>query len=157
MHLVCIYDPVHSTQAIYTNGVLCGAQTATVPLSGVSTNSAALGRSPWWAYGDPYLAGAINEVRIYAGRLLPDEIALAQALGPDYPLTPTLAATIGGGNVTLAWPTNYASPAFTLVSSPALGSSASWTAVGTTPTVVGANYRVVVPATNAAQFFRLHR
>jgi hypothetical protein len=157
VHVVCVYDTVNNVQAIYTNGVLEAIQGASVPLSTVGTNAAAIGRSPWWNWGDPWLAGSIDEFRIYSGRLLATDVALTDQLGPNYPLTPTLSVTLGNGNIILSWPTNYVSPSFTAYSSSALGAGASWSAVGTPPSTVGANFQISLPAGGSAKFFRLQR
>jgi len=158
VHLVAVYDPVDGQQAIYTNGVLMASQSTSVSLSGVSTNAAALGRSPWWNYGDPWLAGSIDEFRIYSGRLLAADVALTDQLGPNYLLTPPLAAMVNNGSIVFSWPTNYGSPSFTLYSSAVLGASASWSPVTTTPSIIGSSYQISVPATaSAAQFFYLKR
>ena len=155
--IVCIYDPVHGIQAMFTNGVLFASQMATVPLSGVATNEATLGQSPWFAYGDPYLAGSIDEFRIYGGRLLPGDIAASDIIGPNQLLTSTasLKATRVGGDLVLSWP--VAASGFTLESSPKLGSGAIWTPVGMTPTVVGATNQVTLTPSGSIMFYRLQR
>ena len=84
LHVVCIYDPVAQIAAIFTNGMLEASATGiTSALSGVSTNDAVLGRSPWYAYGDPYLNGSISEFRIYNGELTPQKIAMDYVAGPN--------------------------------------------------------------------------
>ena len=133
VHVVCIYSPAGGYAIIYTNGTLETSQSVSTPLSAVSTNAAALGRSPWSS--DPWLAGAIDEFRIYSGELLPADIAAAQIIGPNVLLTT---------NVTLEW-------------SPTLGRDAVWTVVDVTPAIVGTNNQVVVTPTNATMFFRLAR
>jgi hypothetical protein len=159
LHVVCVYDPVDGQEAIYTNGVLQASQSVSASLSGnASTNAAALGRSPLWNYGDPWLAGSIDEFRIYSGRLLAGDVAVTDQLGPNYLLTPPLSAMVSNGNIVFSWPTNYASPSFTPYSSPALGAGASWSAVGTTPSIVGGSFQISLPANgSSAQFFQLRR
>jgi alpha-L-fucosidase len=108
VHVACVYNPAAGVMAIYTNGVLEVSQASSVPLSAVSTNLAALGRSPW--SGDPWLAGSLDEFRIYNGALTASQIAAAQALGPDQlpatvgPSVPAgLTAAAGSARVVLAW------------------------------------------------------
>lgn len=129
----------YSPDFIYTDG------DSTQPFSGykcdamqrvsVSMNSAALGRSPWG--GDPWLAGRIDEFRIYAGAMLPSDMAAAQFVGPNVLLTTnvSLTSTMLGGNLSMNWP--VAGSGFTLVSSPTLGSGAVWTPVNLTPSIIG--------------------
>jgi len=84
VHVVCVYDPVNGIQSIYTNGILEALRTFPAnqtPLSSVSTNEASLGQSPWHAYGDPYMAGAISEFRIWNGALNPLQIAALDQAG----------------------------------------------------------------------------
>jgi hypothetical protein len=121
----------------------------------VSNNSAALGRSPW--SGDPWLNGAIDEFRIYAGTLPPADVATAQIVGPNALLTTNVSLNVsqGSGTLMFSWP--LAASGFTLESSPALGGNAIWTPVTDAPLVVGLNYQVTVPLTNSAMFFRLFR
>jgi alpha-L-fucosidase len=154
MHIVCIYNPAGGTATIYTNGVLETSQAATTPLSNVSANAAALGRSPWNT--DPWLAGAIDEFRIYAGQLTPADIAAAQIVGPDVLLTTNVSLGVSqGGTLALIWP--VAGSGFTLESSPTLGSGAVWTAVTNASVVVGTNNQLAVPDSNSTAFFRLRR
>jgi hypothetical protein len=96
LHVVCVYDPVHGIQSIYTNGVLEATQSGvTTPLSGVATNASSLGRSPWWAYGDPYMAGTIQEFRIWNGALSPlDVVALDQAGSNTIPANTAVPTSI---------------------------------------------------------------
>ena len=155
VHVVCVYNPSAGVALLYTNGVLEASQAVSTPLTNVSLNAAALGRSPW--SGDPWLAGAIDEFRIYAGQLLPADIAAAQMVGPNVLLTTnvSLAVSQGNGSLMLNWP--VAGSGFTLVSSPTLGAGAAWTPVNATPSINGANNQVPIIPTNAAMFFRLQR
>ena len=160
VHVVCVYDTTTSVQQVYTNGVLASSKTgvALPSLSGLWSDGGALGRSPWWADGDPYLSGAINEFRIYSGRLLPDEIMASDIVGPDTVLTTNVtmnAVSSGSGNITFSWP--VASPGFVLYSSPTLGPSAVWTVVTNNVSIVGQSYQVSASSTGGTQFFRLKR
>jgi hypothetical protein len=155
LHIVAVVNPPEGYIAIYTNGLLAGFnETENDPLSGVSCALNYIGRSLY--NGDGYFNVSVDEFRIYNGVMSPDEVAATQIIGPNFPLNPTLTATSAGGSITLSWPTNYAST-FTLVKSSAAGAGASWSPVGTAPTVAGANYQIAVPQTNAALFFRLRR
>ena len=155
VHVICVYNPSAGVALIYTNGVLEASQAVSTSLTNVSLNAAALGRSPW--NGDPWLNGAIDEFRIYAGQLLPADIAAAQSIGPDVLLTSnvSLAVSQGSGSLTLNWP--VAGSGFTLVSSSTLGANAVWTPVNLTPSIIGGNNQVPVTMTNATLFFRLQR
>ncbi len=122
----------------------------------MSANAAALGRSPW--SGDPWLNGAIDEVRIYAGQLLPDDIAATQLLGPNALLTTNVTLTVSHASsesLTLSWP--VAASGFALESSTSLGGNASWAPVGSAAVVSGPNNQVTISPTNWTLFFRLHR
>jgi len=154
IHIVCIYNPAGGTATIYTNGVLETSQAATTPLASMSANAAAIGRSPWGT--DPWLAGTIDEFRIYAGPLTPADIAAAQVAGPNVLLTTNV--TLGfsqGGTLALIWP--VAGSGFTLESSPTLGSGAVWTSVTNASVIVGTNNQWIVPDSNSTAFFRLRR
>jgi alpha-L-fucosidase len=155
VHVVCIYSPAGGYAIIYTNGTLETSQSVSTPLSAVSTNAAALGRSPWSS--DPWLAGAIDEFRIYSGELLPADIAAAQIIGPNVLLTTNVSLVVSQGNGTLAFNWPVAGSDFTLEWSPTLGRDAVWTVVDVTPAIVGTNNQVVVTPTNATMFFRLAR
>ena len=155
VHVACVYTATNGMAIIYTNGVLETSLTVSTPLANVSMNSASLGRSPW--SGDPWLSGAIDEFRIYAGAMLPSDLAAAQLVGPNVLLTTnvSLTSTISSGNLIMNWP--VAGSDFTLVSSPTLGSGAVWTPVNLTPSIIGANNQVSITPTNATLFFRLQR
>jgi regulation of enolase protein 1 (concanavalin A-like superfamily) len=155
VHVVCVYNPSAGVALLYTNGVLEASQAVSTSLANVSLSAAALGRSPWSS--DPWLNGAIDEFRIYAGQLLPADITAAQTVGPDVLLTSnvSLAVSQGNGLFTLNWP--VAGSGFTLVSSSSLGAGAVWTPVNLTPSVIGGNNQVPVSMTNATTFFRLQR
>ena len=159
VHVVCVYDPTTLVQQVFTNGVLASSKTGvSIPsVNNLWSFGGALGRSPWWAYGDPYMASPINEFRIYAGRLLPDEIAASDVVGPNTVLTTnvSVAALVSGGTVTLSWP--VAGPGFTLYSSPALGAGAVWTVVTNGVSIVGQNYQASVSQSGGTKFFRLKR
>ena len=155
VHVACVYSATNGMAIIYTNGVLETSLAVSTPLASVSMNSASLGRSPFG--GDPWLAGSIDEFRIYAGAMLPSDLAVAQIVGPNVLLTTSvsLTSTTSSGNLIMNWP--VAGSGFTLVSSPTLGSGAIWNPVNLTPSIIGTNNQVTVVPTNATLFFRLQR
>ncbi|HEX9046900.1 MAG TPA: LamG-like jellyroll fold domain-containing protein, partial [Verrucomicrobiae bacterium] len=155
IHVVCVYNPPSGVAMIYTNGVVEGTLAVSTPLTNVSANSAALGRSPWSS--DPWLNGAIDELRIYAGPLLTADIAAAQAIGPEVLLATnaSLAVSQGSASLTMNWP--VASSGFTLQSSPSLGTNAVWTTVTNATSIIGSSNQITVPLTNTAMYFRLRR
>lgn len=155
VHVVCIYSPPTGTAAIYTNGVLAAMTAVSTPLANVSTNAAALGRSPW--NSDPWLNGAIDEFRIYAGALPPADIMSAQKAGPNVLLTTNVSLNIsqGKGALTFDWP--VAASGFVLESSPALDTDTVWTPVTGSQIIVGANNQMTIALTNTMEFFRLRR
>jgi len=155
VHLVCVYNPTMGAALIYTNGVIECSQAVSTSLTNVSPNAAALGRSPWSS--DPWLAGAIDEFRIYAGALQSSDVAAAQTVGPDATLTTnvSLAVSPSNGTITFNWPVT--APGFILETSSNLDSSTAWTPVTNLPVVVGSNNQITLPTTNTAMFFRLLR
>jgi hypothetical protein len=89
IHCTTVIDPPTGHLAVYTNGVLSGYATNDFqPLATIATNLIYIGRSLWTGAGpagtgDPYLPGSIDEIRVYNGVLTPQQIALADALGPN--------------------------------------------------------------------------
>lgn len=89
VHCTTIVNPTTGILAVYTNGVLSGVATNDFqPLSNIATNFIYVGRSLWTAVGpdgtgDPYLAGSIDELRVFNGALTPQQIAEADANGPN--------------------------------------------------------------------------
>jgi hypothetical protein len=154
VHVVCILDRTNNYAAIYTNGVLELAATATIPaLTGVSTNLGYLGRSLF--NFDGWLNGTIDEFRIYDGRLTPQEIAANFKAGPDALALPmTLEATPVANILDLQWPSYGAGFAVEAVDQLA---APPWISLGTTPVISNGYYRVTQPATNGVNFFRLKR
>lgn len=59
------------------------------------------------------------------------------------------------GSLVISWP--QSASGYSLKSSEALGTGANWQTVSTTPTVVGGNYQVTVPASKRAEFFILQK
>jgi hypothetical protein len=88
VHCTTVIDPPTGHLAIYTNGILSGFVTNDfAPLATIATNYCYIGRSLWTSLttgvGDPYWAGSIDEIRVYNGVVTPQQIALADALGPN--------------------------------------------------------------------------
>jgi hypothetical protein len=159
VHLACVYHPYAGYVALYTNGVL-----AIINNDVMNMLATTLGIDPYNYLGlslyalDPYLAGSIDEFRIYNGPLSAAQIAAQNALGPNQFIGTSTnvslaAASAGGGSVTLAWSTNSA--LVTVMASPVLGTGANWTQVSGPLTVVGGNYHMTVPVSGTAQYFRL--
>jgi len=155
VHVVCLLDPTNSYWALYTNGVLESAATATLPpLSSVSPALSYLGRSLFSA--DAWLTGAVDEFRIYDGRLSPQQIMADWQGGPNALAMPvSLAVSRRGQTFAFTWPSFAAG--FVLESAPALGAGAQWSVVTNTGVISNNANWVVLPATNAAAFFRLRR
>jgi hypothetical protein len=156
LHVTAIFDPPANYEAIYTNGVQAGVNTAvTTPMNAVSDVFSYIGRSLYSA--DAYFDFSVDEFRIYDGVMQPADIAASQLAGPGVLLTTNvvLKSSVSDGALTLSWPA--AASGFTLVSSPSLGSDASWTPVPYGATVANAIYQVIITPSNGTQFFRLLR
>jgi hypothetical protein len=161
VHVVCVFHPYAGYVSLYTNGVLAAINNnVSNPLADT------LGADPHNYLGaslyanDPPLTCSINEFRIYNGALTAGQIAADHALGPNQLIgtstTVSLSASLSGGNLMIAWPTNSA--LVTLISSPVLGPGAVWTSVNTgSLVVVGGNYQMTIPAAGSARFFRLQQ
>jgi hypothetical protein len=153
-----IFDPPAGLESFYTNGVLVGQNAGiTIPMSYVESVTNFIGHSLYT--GDPHEDLNLTEFRIYNGALSASEVAESQALGPSQLLSsiPVLGAvSASGGNVVISWPVSGTS-GFSLYSSPTLGTSAVWTPVTATPTVVGQNYQLTISTTGGSktQFYEL--
>jgi hypothetical protein len=162
-------------EAFYTNGVLC----ASISMFNNMIDPAAyygpayndksilaytLGNDPTNYIGeslypgDPGLQANIDEFRIYNGALTQAQIAADYALGPNVlpSSAPMLSAYISGHNLIITWPVSGSS-GYNLMESAVIGSGASWSPAGGTPTVIGGNYQVSIPISLSASaaFFRL--
>jgi arabinan endo-1,5-alpha-L-arabinosidase len=155
VHVVCIADPTNGYSVIYLNGVLENETNGSLPaLSSVGSSLAYVGRSLFTA--DAWLNAKIDELRVYHGRLTPEEIAANQTAGPDalaIPVTVTVSNSPAG--LTFTWP-SYAA-GFVLESSSSLGSDAIWNPVIGTPALTGGCFRLVVTPDGDKQFYRLRR
>jgi hypothetical protein len=152
-HITCLYG--NGSMEVYTNGVLesRNANNIIAPASAAGNTSATIGHSP---FNDPGINGAVDELRIYRGRLAPDEIQALDVIGPNTLPTTTasVSATRSGGNVVLSWP--VAAAGFSVQARSSLGGG-GWTTLTNAPALVGSTWQVTVPATGTAQFYRIWR
>jgi autotransporter-associated beta strand protein len=83
VHLACVVDPASRYLGIYTNGALEAEVTnaSLTSLSGVSSAWSFIGRSLFSS--DAYLNADIAELRLYAARLTPAQLAANSIAGPD--------------------------------------------------------------------------
>lgn len=154
LHVVCIADPSNSYSAIYTNGVLALAQTNAFPaLANISTSWSYIGRSLFSA--DAWLNASIDELRIYDGRLTPQEIAVNDQFGPGALALPvTLVPSNSVAGLVLSWP-SWAAGFVPQVTGDL--SSGNWTPVAITPVLSSDQWSLTIPPGNAVQFYRLQR
>jgi hypothetical protein len=154
VHVVCVMDPTNNYCAIYTNGVLQSTLTTALPaLSGISTAWSFIGRSMFSS--DAWLNATINELRVYDGRLTPQEIAVNDQYGPDTLALPImlLQSNFVSG-LTLSWPSWAVGFVPQSTTNPAGG---VWTTLLQTPTLAGNQWSLPVPPTNSLSFYRLQR
>ena len=102
VQIVCVFAPYANTETFYTNGVLAAVNTnATLPLASVIDNFSYLGKSLY--SGDPYLAGTLDEFRIYNGALSAATIQQSYLQGPDNALSAgPVAILVSPTNATVA-------------------------------------------------------
>ncbi len=97
-------------------------------------------------YADPYLAGSLDEFRIYNIGLSSAEIAATTALGPNQLLStnrPQMGMALTGTNRTISWP--LANAGFTLQSRTNL-TLGNWVNLALpAPQIVGSNWQVSLP------------
>jgi len=154
VHVVCIVDPTNHYAAVYTNGVLEQTLTAAwPPLTSVSTAWSFIGHSLFSA--DAYLNATIDELRIYDGRLTPQEIAVNDQFGPDALALPVaLVSSNSAAGLTLSWPSWAVGFAPQAVTNLAAG---GWLPLTQTSALAGDQWSLTIPKTNAAIFYRLQR
>jgi Concanavalin A-like lectin/glucanases superfamily len=146
------YSPVRGIAKFYVNGQPVSSGAATIPLSAIIDTDNWLGRSQYT--GDSYFGGRYNEFRIYRGLLSDTDVAADYVAGPDvvgvdyvlhaFPLSNSLAITWGPSATNLV-----------LKTSPVLGADATWSQVPIQPVLLNGRFRVTVPFTNNAAFYRL--
>ncbi|HUA38161.1 MAG TPA: family 43 glycosylhydrolase [Candidatus Sulfopaludibacter sp.] len=151
----CILDPLNGYDAIYTNGILLTAVTNTTPpLSSVSSAWSFIGRSLFGT--DAWLDAAIDEFRIYDGRLTPAQLAANNLAGPNALTLPiNLSMSAAASNLTLTWPSYGIG--FSAQTSSTLGTNALWSPVGGSPILNSNQWWLTLPATNNPTFIRLIR
>lgn len=155
VHIVCVLDPLAGQVAVYTNGLLARLYEGTVPsLLGVGSGRAYVGRS---LPGDsPPLQAVLQELRIYAGRLSPDEVRANARAGPGAAALPVhLQWERSPEGIQLRWP-SYAVD-FQLESMNPIISQNEWRRVPYSQVLRQDAWEVFVPAPGLPQFFRLRR
>jgi hypothetical protein len=154
IHIVAVFNPPAGYLAYYTNGVLCKVDNSiTISMAGVWPVVNKIGADLW---PDPGMRGTVSEFRIYNGVLSPSDVAATQALGPNELLGSTgvtVTATASGGNIILSWPASGG--VYTVLSKSSLTSGTWSTNTSATPVLSGSTYQVTLPASSAAQFYRL--
>ena len=158
--LTVVYHPYAGFVAFYTNGVLAmNNPGATAPLAATLADDPLnyLGLSLYAS--DPFMAGSINEFRIYNGPLTAAQIRADYALGPNQLVGTTAGTSLSiapsGNNVTFSWSTNSA--LVNLITSPTLGAGANWTSANAAVSISGGKYQATLPAVGRTQFFRLQQ
>jgi hypothetical protein len=155
-HITVIVDSVNGALCYYNGTSVVSTLHSAVPsLADINDVDNWIGASLVTA--DPYLAGTIYEFRVYQGVLLPQAIALNDAVGPanyiELSANPTLSAALNGGNIVLSWPaSDYG---FAVQSKSGVTSGTSWATLTNAPALVGTNWQVSLPTNGAAQFFQL--
>jgi hypothetical protein len=154
-HIVAVLDLYRGYEALFVNGLLIGERTD-VPFDQTAIHDVHnyIGRSAYsW---DPYLNGAVSEMRIYEGRMTAAEASALYSLGSAFVLDDVrLSCAAGVGGITITWRTNAA--CFALQSSAVAGPGATWSAVTNIPSVAGNAFQLTLPLTNSSRFFRLAR
>ena len=154
-YIAITYDVSGGLCQIYTNGVFAAGRTNTLAaLDSVYPDyNCWLGRSQF--PDNPTFSGLWNEFRMWSGILSAAEIADHFSAGPDgFVARPSLNIDASGSNVIVSWPTNN-SVGFNLNAKATVGTAGGWLPVTPSATVVGNNYQVTLPHTNAARFFQL--
>jgi hypothetical protein len=154
VHVVCVMDPTNNYCAIYTNGVLQSTLTTALPaFSGISTAWSFIGRSLFST--DAWLNATIDELRIYDGRLTPQEIVANDQYGPEALALPvTLLQSNSVSGLTLSWPSWAVGFVPQSTTSPVGG---VWTTLMQTPMLAGNQWSLAVAPTNSLSFYRLQR
>lgn len=155
-HVTLVYSPNQNIIKMYVNGVLENSMT---PVAGATLNT--LAETHVWlgvsGNNDATLNGGINELRIYEGAFSDSDVAASHAAGSGDGLPvlarPSLAITPAGSNAVLTWP--IANNGAILYSNTVL--DGLWYPVNLTPTTVGPNLQLTVPAAAAEAFFSLQK
>ena len=154
VHVVCLVDPANNYAAVYTNGLLAATRTGSwSAFTSVNTAWSFIGRSLF--SGDAYLNATIDELRLYDGRLTPEEIATDYKFGPDALAAPVAITQLNSAaNLTLSWPAWAAG--FALQSTTNLAANI-WTTNGLSPALANDRWSLVISKTNTLNFYRLQR
>ncbi len=155
-HITVVVDSVNGAMYYYNGtNVVSTLNTAAPSLTNINDVYNLIGAS--LVAVDPYLVGTFHEFRVYQGVLSAQAIALNDAIGPanyiQLSASPTISATLSGGNIVLSWPASDYN--FAVQSKPALLSNNSWTTLANAPALVGTNWQVNLPSTGTAQFYKL--
>lgn len=81
LHIAAVFNPGRQFLGLYLNGILVGWTTTTKPYSSIKNDFSWIGRSLYSA--DSWLAGEVDEFRIYDGELNRVQLAASYASGPD--------------------------------------------------------------------------
>lgn len=152
LHITVVCDPTVKALLLYTNGVLAAANNnIDIPLSSVTDVLNYIGHSGYT--GDPYMAGTIDEFRIYNGSETAAQIMAHYKLGPDYLSTPaTLSAVLNGNQIVISWPDSFTAK---LYSTAVLGAAAQWAEETATQVHDGNRFTVTLSASGQSKYFRL--
>lgn len=156
LHVVTVFNPNPGRQflGLYLNGTLAtSVSTGNKSVASIDDVYSFLGRSLY--SGDAWLAGSIDEFRIYDGELNANQVAATQVLGPNGLLSSApaaLTATVSNTNLTLSWP--LASAGVKLQSSADIGAG-NWATVPVPAQIVGSQWEVTVPMAPGTEFYRL--
>jgi hypothetical protein len=157
VYVAITYDPLGGSSRLYLNGELAASATGAFNLSGRFTDySCWLGRSQW--HRDPYFNGSYNEFRIWEGVLSDAEVASHYAAGPNQQFVttrPTLNISPHANGVAILWRSN-GGETFQLQSTLTLNPP-SWSDVGAQASLSNGIYRVELPVSAAAAFYRLRQ
>jgi arabinan endo-1,5-alpha-L-arabinosidase len=154
LHFVCLIDPSNHYTAIYTNGMPESSSTIVFPPLGSIGNSwSFIGRSLFSS--EAWLNAAIQEVRIYDGRLTPQEIAVNDRYGPTVLALPvSLSVSNAQSGLKFSWPSWAEGFALQYTTNIATG---VWQPV-TPPAALGSNqWAQSLPQPVATTFYRLKR
>jgi hypothetical protein len=120
-HVVAAYDSVGNKMNLYLDGVLVATNNmAGSDLTLIQADQGLIGAS---LFGDPDVAGSIDELRVWRGALSPAQVAATHFAGPSSVpnFNVTLTAQLSGGNLIVTW------PAGTLLQAPSV--TGPWTPV----------------------------
>ncbi|HVM47934.1 MAG TPA: immunoglobulin domain-containing protein [Candidatus Acidoferrum sp.] len=155
-HVTVVVDPPRNAFYYYNGATVVSTLQGAVPsLANINDPYNLIGAS--LVAVDPCLMGTVYEFRVYQGVLPAKAVALNDAVGPanyvQLSANPDASASLSGTNLVLTWPvSDYG---FALQAKSGVTSAALWSTLTNKPTLVGTNWEVSVPATGAAQFFRL--